>query len=1538
MTEAKAREIFELALEKPADQRVAFVERLCGSATELRDRVLALLDAQQDAGEFLSNPTGGGAIAEADRVGEAVGDVIDRYKLLQSIGEGGMGEVWMAEQFEPVRRKVALKVIKLGMDTKQVVGRFEAERQALALMDHPHIAKVLDGGVTRSGRPYFVMELVKGVPITDFCDEAKLALRDRLELFTQVCQAIQHAHQKGIIHRDLKPGNVLVTLHDGTPMVKVIDFGIAKATNQELTQRTLFTEYHQILGTPEYMAPEQAAMSALDVDTRADVYSLGVLLYELLTGTKPFDLKTLLTKGYDEVLRTIREEEPPKPSTRASTADAKVSLARQLRQAELSRRLQGDLDWIVVKAMEKDRTRRYESASEFAADIRRYLVDEAVSAMPPSATYRLRKFVRRNKGMVTAAAVVALALSLGLAGTAWGWRYALGEKRRAEKAEKETSRELARAIEVQKIITEMITGITPQDARGADTTLLRQIVDRTARRLTTGEIVDERVAASLHGVLAYAYVALFEADEAERHNAAAKRIHLRLSGPGSLPLARIRSREASILWQRGKIREAHALLTEVGPDLERLSSEDDAFVIGARVNLFNLMQVLGQHAEMLKLVPSVLERARRALGDSHEFVFAIELCQVESLGRVGRYEEAIAIAKQTHAGMVAEYGPDHPRTLSALGVVGRCHRWVGNHDEATRCRTESLQGLRRVAGEEHDQTMFASLELIDAYLDSWQLAKARELYEHVAPIVERRMSPTHPRTFELALRHGRLLRYEGRHDDTVALLKRTAARARRILATDKVRALQLAYFCADGLYEIERYADAFEVLHPVHGEFDDVWGRDHLYALRARTILADCASEIGKLDMAEPMIVQAHSDLLRVVGRTHERTRLARRVLARVHARRGRHKQAEKIFLELIEEMSESQGEGIRRYLGMLYADLGRHSEAEQQSRLRIATLKKTTPDDMRIPYEQFRLKDRLIAQNRHADAVEVARAALAFVRRVAGEESPHTPVAVSQCAHAHLVAGQKAEARRLLQKSLARIQATGKAANGRGHERVLRVLADVHRESGRYREAGKAILALFDVQKARGMPRNDVEVVYAAGYFEQADDHASAESLYREARGLRAEKYGKKHILYLQSTISLGGLLYDRRRFKEALPFLIEAVRLEALAPKQAWLLPRERVALTYLALRDFAKSEETLRGLLALSAELSNADNQGYARPTMGLAERWRETGRWAEAALCWRHVVEHGPTGSPIWRDAATFLSAELRAARRVDEAEALERRILAAFRGAENERKSLRARLYLFAGAALRRVKALEEAHQQHMACLTLVRTMKGKQDGLLDEVFEELRLDAFGRQRWGDYEEAAREVLAIRRRTLSAKHPRVLAAMTNLGVALVRQSRFEEARKILEKSLEAKRKALPAGHRWTRAAAVELARAYLGLGRRADALALERELFHRWLAPSNDAKARASTLNRASWRLLTHQYEELQDPARARKLMERAMAIAGVERDPQYFAYLDTLAQALHRTGDTKRAVEMQRRALALAPEKEKPAFRARLEGYESARR
>jgi serine/threonine protein kinase/Tfp pilus assembly protein PilF len=421
-----------------APERAAFLEQACGGDEGLRGELERLVRDHFRAGSFLERPAAGRAATAADRGGERPGTQVGPYRLMEEIGAGGMGLVFVAEQQQPVRRQVALKVIKPGMDTREIVARFEAERQALALMDHPNIARVFDGGATPSGRPYFVMELVRGVPITDFCDDARRTPRQRLELFLGVCAAVQHAHQKGIIHRDLKPSNILVESHDGTPVVKVIDFGVAKAVGGRLTDMTVCTHHAQMVGTPLYMSPEQAGQSGLDVDTRSDIYSLGVLLYELLTGTTPFDPERLNQVGYDELRRIIREEEPPRPSNRISTlgrAAATVSTQRQSDPRRLSRLFRGDLDWIVMKALEKDRNRRYDTAGALAADVQRYLADEPVLACPPSAGYRFRKFARRNKGRLAVAVGAFLAVTAVAASIGWAVRDRAARAAEAERAE-----------------------------------------------------------------------------------------------------------------------------------------------------------------------------------------------------------------------------------------------------------------------------------------------------------------------------------------------------------------------------------------------------------------------------------------------------------------------------------------------------------------------------------------------------------------------------------------------------------------------------------------------------------------------------------------------------------------------------------------------------------------------------------------------------------------------------------------------------------------------------------------------------------------------------------------------------------------------------------------------------------------------------------------------------------------------------------------------------------------------------------------------
>ncbi len=483
--------IFAAAIgQKSAGERAAFLQVACGGDERLIKRIAALVCSHEEAGTFLNEPAAPAATLDQP-ARENIGAQIGPYKLRELLGEGGMGCVYVAEQEQPVRRKVALKIIKPGMDSRQVIARFEVERQTLAVMDHPNIARVIDAGVVpggspgdsntggpqvpTSGRPYFVMELVRGVPITEFCDQRRLDPRQRLELFIQVCRAIQHAHQKGIIHRDIKPTNILVTLHDDLAVPKVIDFGIAKAMGERLTEQTLYTAFNQMIGTPLYMSPEQAEMNALDVDTRSDVYSLGVLLYELLTGSTPFDSDTLRAAGFDEMRRLIREVDPPRPSQRVSTLNAQagstVSHSRGVDERRLHRALRGDLDWIVMKALEKDRTRRYETATSLAQDIERYLRDDPVAACPPSTSYRLRKVARRYRApLAVAAGFLLLLVAAAVVSTYQAIRIrseqqnTLAQKREAdqERSRAESERDRAVAAE-QKAVTEAGKATTISD-------------------------------------------------------------------------------------------------------------------------------------------------------------------------------------------------------------------------------------------------------------------------------------------------------------------------------------------------------------------------------------------------------------------------------------------------------------------------------------------------------------------------------------------------------------------------------------------------------------------------------------------------------------------------------------------------------------------------------------------------------------------------------------------------------------------------------------------------------------------------------------------------------------------------------------------------------------------------------------------------------------------------------------------------------------------------------------------------------------------
>ncbi len=650
---ADAKAIFLEALEhQTPDELHCFLDEACCSDTAVRARVEELLQAHKDAGNFLGGPHPLDA-KQDEPVAEGPGTVIGPYKLLEQIGEGGMGLVFMAEQTRPVRRRVALKVIKPGMDTRQVVVRFEAERQALALMDHPNIAKIHDAGTTASGRPYFVMELVRGVPITEFCDQRRLTTRQRLELFVTVCQAVQHAHQKGIIHRDLKPSNVLVTLHDVVAVPKVIDFGIAKATTQRLTERTLFTNFAQMMGTPLYMSPEQAEMNGLDVDTRSDVYALGVLLYELLTGTTPFESQTLKKVGLDEMRRMIRDEEPPTPSQRLDTLAAQVcetvSERRGVDGRRLGQVLRGELDWIVMKALEKDRDRRYESASAFAADMQRYLNDETVEACPPSPAYRLRKYWRRHRGALVTAGGVALALVAATAVSTWQAVEARVAQQEADGAKRQAATDAAIAKAVADFLQrDLLQQVNMGAQRGEGfvperNLTVKEALDRAAGRISQRFEDQPLVEAAIRMTIANTYASVGERQLAIPHVERAfalRKTHLGPDDPDTLNAMR---RLAGLCREVGRFADAITLHKQILENREARLGPDDPETLVCMHDLAWSYDYDGQWSLSLPLLKQVFEKQRVICGPAHPDTLGTMSTLAQNYTHVDKFHESVAL-------------------------------------------------------------------------------------------------------------------------------------------------------------------------------------------------------------------------------------------------------------------------------------------------------------------------------------------------------------------------------------------------------------------------------------------------------------------------------------------------------------------------------------------------------------------------------------------------------------------------------------------------------------------------------------------------------------------------------------------------------------------------------------------------------------------------------------------------------------------------------------------------------------------------------
>jgi len=858
-----AEEIFHEARGMPLSERAAYLEGACGGDTALRAKVEALLRADAEAGDFLrtsgdASPTADSAAAAtmAAPLREGPGTRIGPYKLLQLIGEGGFGSVFMAEQEKPVTRKVALKIIKLGMDTRQVVARFEQERQALAMMDHPNIARVLDAGATETGRPFFVMELVKGNPIVEYCDKNNLSIEERLELFAQVCNAVQHAHTKGLIHRDIKPSNILVSTQDGRPHTKVIDFGIAKATASKLTEKTLFTEHRQLIGTPEYMSPEQAEGN-LDIDTRTDVYSLGVLLYELLTGTTPFSSKELRSAAYAEIQRIIREVEPPRPSTRLSTNTdtiASVAAHRRTEPKRLGTLVRGEMDWIVMKALEKDRHRRYETANGLAMDIRRYLAGEAVMAAPPSATYRFKKLVKRNRGAVIVASLLVATLLAGVAGTSYGMAWALRERDIATK-------EASRAKVLNQFMEHMMRSGDPEDIGSRERTVV-EMLERASGIADETLKSDPIAEGSARAFLAKTLNALGKLDEAEKQarrsvelravgpengtlqhaeslqvlgqvlkakseNAAAlplfqeeMSILRRLDPPQHKPIVQVHTDLAQVLEAMNRLPEASAQLDEAEALLDRSvpnGTELRASLLGVRARV---MSAWKNDLEAVEALQTRVVQLRRDLPERHLLADDLNSLAVTKAkrgdldGALAAYEEALGVLRSV-------YGDTHRLVAITLENISGVYYRRKEFDRSFKMLEEVLAIRIHTFGEDGFPVARTRFNMGVVAGDMGDPGRSLELIDGALPILRKNLGPTHPEVAQVMRNRVPPLKTLGRLDEALEVARAALAIYDTAVApTDgrRQRALLdiVELLCAKGqVDEAQRIAaDAIKALDP----------------------------------------------------------------------------------------------------------------------------------------------------------------------------------------------------------------------------------------------------------------------------------------------------------------------------------------------------------------------------------------------------------------------------------------------------------------------------------------------------------------------------------------------------------------------------------------------------------------------------------------------------------------------------------------------------------------------------------------------------
>jgi eukaryotic-like serine/threonine-protein kinase len=848
-------------------------------------------------------------------------DRIGPYKILDFLGEGGMGVVYLAEQEQPIRRKVALKVIKLGMDTKEVIARFESERQALAMMNHPNIAQVHDAGTTERGAPYFVMEHVAGIPITDYCDKHRLSTRERLEIFIPVCQAIQHAHQKGIIHRDIKPSNVLVAMQDGKPVPKIIDFGVAKATNQRLTEKTVFTQQGLLIGTPEYMSPEQAEMTGLDVDTTTDIYSLGVLLYQLLVGALPFDAGTLRRAGYDEIRRRIREEEPPKPTTRLSSLGQlakEIAERRRTDVASLTKDLRGDLEWVTMKAMEKDRTRRYSTSSELAADIERHLKHEPVIACPPSSAYRVGKFVRRHRmgvGIVAASVLVLIAFAVTTATQA-----------------RRIARERDRAERVSAFLVSMFESSDPDKTKGEKVTA-RELLDKGVERLGVELKNEPETRAALLHSIGRVYDRLGNYVVAERLLGQALAVRRNSSGRNRLDLADTLNELGNVHATRGDYPRAEAEYREALEIRHRILGRDSLDAGKSLNQIANMLLRRGRYSEAEATYREVLS-ITRPLGTPADVVTPLlNLGAVYT--RQGKLNAAIDAFREGFELAQRSLGRENTLTLSAMNNLANALYYTGEYAEAEQLQRENLTTRRKLLGDNHFDVGLSLYNLGNTLEARGRFAQAEKVFLECLAVWRKALPSEHVQIAwalnDLAI----VITDQGRCGEAETLFREALAMFERV-SPDPASVAYSWEGLGDVSYRRGQMSEAEKYYCTALDLMKKKLGATHISVARTENKLGRLLIERGRYEEAEPMLRDALQINREGLPATHPSVGYAEALLGSCLGGQRRFHEAEQLLLKGYETLRAKLGEEredtnyIATRLAALYEAWGKPQKAAE--------------------------------------------------------------------------------------------------------------------------------------------------------------------------------------------------------------------------------------------------------------------------------------------------------------------------------------------------------------------------------------------------------------------------------------------------------------------------------------------------------------------------------------------------------------------------------------------------------------------------------